>query len=368
MNRNLKIIFGVLGLLVVALILWYFSSLVIYIVISAILSILGAPLVRRLKKIKVGYTYISASIAAAITLFLYIAAIFIVLSIFSPLVAEEAEIISKISSTESGSDLANKLTAEDSFLSRINLSGDEQSNQEYLNEKLLELINFDKISNIFDNVIGVLGNVFVAVFSIFFMTFFFLKDGYLLQKIIYSLTPDRHIEKIKKIESRSHKLMSQYLIGVLIQLVINIVVITSGLMIIGVEHALIIGLLGGIMNLIPYIGPIIGGIIGVLVAMSSNIDTLENSELLLLIGKVLGVFLVAQAVDNLFTQPFVIGKSVKAHPLEVFIVISAAGTLAGIGGMIVAVPLYTIMKIVASEFFSRFKAVDNLTRSISQDE
>ena len=364
MTKNMKVVLGILGVILLGFILWYFSSLIIYLVISAILSIIGAPLVRRLKKIKIGYIHISSGVAAFITLLLFIGVVTLLFSIFAPLVAEEAELISKIDVENTGEQLKGKLSETEKWLEQFNLSGDERSNKEFVVEELQSLINFGRISDIFDNFFGVLGNAFAALFSIIFMTFFLLKDGYLLPKFVITLTPPKHLDRIKNIQERTYELMSSYLLGILTQVAITSTIVTLGLFLIGVENALIIGLLAGIMNLIPYVGPIIGMIIGVLVALTTNFTPDATETLGNIVTKVLVVFAIAQLVDNFFTQPFVLGKSVQAHPLEIFIVISAAATIAGIGGMVVAIPLYTILKIVAREFLSGFRVVETFTRGV----
>ena len=80
-----------------------------------------------------------------------------------------------------------------------------------------------------------------------------------------------------------------------------------------------------------------------------------------LIGKAALVFLSGQLVDNFFTQPVIFAGSVKAHPLEIFVLISIAGSLAGITGMMLAIPAYSLIRVVAKEFLSGFKVIQALT-------
>jgi len=80
--------------------------------------------------------------------------------------------------------------------------------------------------------------------------------------------------------------------------------------------------------------------------------------------KVASVFLIIQLLDNILFQPIIFSNSVNAHPLEIFLVISIGGTLGGIPFMILAIPGYTVLRIVAKEFLSEFKIVQDLTKRL----
>ena len=138
-------------------------------------------------------------------------------------------------------------------------------------------------------------------------------------------------------------------------------VITSGLLILGVPNAFLIGFLAGLLNLIPYVGPLIGAGIGLVIILTTH---LQSPDLGGLLGKAGLVFFLAQVVDNLFTQPVIFAGSVKAHPLEIFLLISIAGSLAGITGMMLAIPAYSLLRVVAKEFLGGFKVVRSLTEDL----
>ncbi|MGB0424108.1 MAG: AI-2E family transporter, partial [Flavobacteriales bacterium] len=132
----------------------------------------------------------------------------------------------------------------------------------------------------------------------------------------------------------------------------------------GIENALLIGFLAGIINLVPYLGPIIGACIALFVTLTTGLSAETGIELIPLMGRIVLVFAIVQLTDNFLIQPYVFSTSVKAHPLEIFVVISIAGTLAGVTGMILAIPAYTLIRIVAKEFLSGFKIVDSLTKNL----
>lgn len=364
MNQTTKSILWLIGIALLLLGLWYFRTIIAYVLVAAVLSFVGAPLVKLIKKIKIGRWSPPSWLAAALTLLVFVKMLALFFGLFAPLIAEEARVIAHLDLNKTTQSLEGSIAKTEEWLSQFNLSGDEQTNRDFVLTKVQGMIDFSQLSNVFNNIFSILGNAFIAIFSILFMAFFFLKDRLLFQRIVFTVTPDKHIEKVKHVVEGSGKLLTRYFIGVIVQVSIVAILISIGLSILGVKNAIIIGFLAGIFNLIPYIGPIIGALVGTLIALSTNLSLDFVTGLLPLAGGVLLVFLVVQLVDNFFTQPVILGNSVKAHPLEIFIVISLAASLAGILGMIVAIPVYTILRVVAKEFLSRFKIVEGLTRDI----
>jgi predicted PurR-regulated permease PerM len=209
-----------------------------------------------------------------------------------------------------------------------------------------------------------ISNAMILLFSVAFISFFFLKDGDLLLRIIYSLTPDRYMNNIQNILRNALKILTRYFIGLIIQISAVTTLTSLGLWLVGVENAFLIGFLAGLMNLIPYAGPVIGAGMGLLIVASTNLTSAVPQEFSPLLLKAGGVFLIVQLIDNFVFQPLIFSNSAQAHPLEIFIVISVAGTMAGITGMMLAVPVYSFIRIVAREFLSEFKVVDRLTRNM----
>jgi len=137
-----------------------------------------------------------------------------------------------------------------------------------------------------------------------------------------------------------------------------------GLTIIGIEGALVIAFFAGIINIIPYLGPVIGASMGVILGVTTLLSIGQFGLIGHTAWMILLVFGIVILLDNVLYQPLIYGKSVKAHPLEIFLVIIAAGSIGGITGMIIAVPTYTFLRIVAKEFLSQFKLVRSLTGSL----
>ena len=222
------------------------------------------------------------------------------------------------------------------------------------------------ISNAIGGTVGVLGSLFVAVFSISFITFFFLKNETLFEEGLMLFVPVRHEEKFAHFFRSSKALLTRYFAGILLQISGITLLVTLGLTIVGLNFQLsaVIGLLAGVMNVIPYIGPMIGASIGLILGLANNLDLDFYHKLLPLLGYMSLVFIIVQIIDNVLFQPVIYGKSVKAHPLEIFLVILIAGSLAGIVGMILAIPSYTVLRVFAREFFYQFKVVQRITEKI----
>jgi predicted PurR-regulated permease PerM len=131
-----------------------------------------------------------------------------------------------------------------------------------------------------------------------------------------------------------------------------------------VEHAVVIAFLCALLNLIPYIGPLISAVLMALLTMSSFLGQSFSHVILPKTLYVMIGFAFAQLVDNFFSQPFIFSKSVKSHPLEIFLVIIIAGVLSGPIGMVAAVPGYTALKVILKEFMGEHKLVKKLTKNI----
>jgi predicted PurR-regulated permease PerM len=127
---------------------------------------------------------------------------------------------------------------------------------------------------------------------------------------------------------------------------------------------LIIAFLCAVLNIVPYIGPLIASVLAAVLTMLSNLGSDFQTEILPTTIYVLIGFWLVQVIDNNFSQPIIFSKSVSSHPLEIFLVTLIAGFLSGILGMVVAVPLYTILKVIGKEFFPENNIIKLLTKDI----
>lgn len=239
-----------------------------------------------------------------------------------------------------------------------------QKVRDYIEDSTLELLSGIQVPALFNTFGSFVGNLFLAVFSITFITFFLLKESQMLTNIILTATPSGYEEKVKAILTKVKPLLTRYFVGVLVEVLLVGTLISIGLSLLGVENALFIGLFAGTLNVIPYLGPVIGAILGLVLTTMGSLDLDLTSQLMPLLLKVAGVFAVVQLTDNIVFQPFIYASSVKAHPLEIFLVILMASTLAGVPGMILAIPVYTLFRVIAQQFLSEFKVIKSITKRI----
>jgi len=176
--------------------------------------------------------------------------------------------------------------------------------------------------------------------------------------------PEKYSGPTHKVFINSIKLLRRYFTGVIIEIFGGMGLITIGFLILGVENALLLGFLGGLINIIPYLGPILGTAMGLTLGFTGAIAAGEFSTFSSLAIKIAIVVFGIHFLDTMLYQPIIYSKSVKAHPLEIFVVILIGGSLGGIIGMLIAVPSYTLLRVIAREFFYKFRVVEKLTRNI----
>lgn len=364
MNRATRIIITVVFSLLLILSMWYFSSLVTYIIISLILSLIGRPLVKILTNIKIKNWYIPNALAAGITLIIQMTFFVSIILIFIPIVSNQAMVISNIDSKKVTTNLNKTIENIDKKLVDYRLLDPNEKLEVLLEEKVVTLVNVATFSNILKNLLSFTGNFFTGAFSVLFMTFFFLKDENLFVSAILLITPAKNTQKIKNIISKTKLLLARYFIGLMIEIISMITMLIIGLSVLGVPSSVLIGFFGGTMNVVPYLGPIIGASIGIVIGILGELSAGNYLDFYLVSGKIALVFLAANLIDNIVLQPLIYSNSVKAHPLEIFLVIMMAGSLGGAMAMILAIPTYTMVRIIAGEFLGEFRLVQQLTSKI----
>lgn len=360
MNQSIKNTITIIAAIIFLILLYHLNTIVGYIFISTILALIGRPIMKLLKKINIRGRRIPKSIRSIATIFVLSFLFFSFFKLFAPLVIQEAKIISSIDYVEFSNGLSEPISDLEIWMQNNHLL-DKKST---LESKIFNLFNLTKVSNILNSLIGFLGNGIIAVFSITFITYFFLKERNIFESIVESIAPNDKINKIKSALNNTKKLLTRYFIGIILQIILITIIVSLGLMFLNIENAFLIGFLAGIINVIPYIGPIIGATFGVIIGITTNLDLDFYSQIIPLSFKIISVFAIMQIIDNFIFQPLIFSNSVKAHPLEIFIVVLSAGTLWGITAMLVAIPFYTILRVMAKEFLSDFKFVQKLTKNI----
>ncbi len=368
MKGYLKYIILGISIILSILALWYFKNIVVFILLAVVFSFIGRPLVTLLNKMQYKSFHMPRALSALITLLVLWAIIAGFLLFFIPLLVNQIQELSKIDLNAIQSSLSEPLGKIEAFINRYQLYGEGNvSFEQILEERLVSFLNFSSISSAIGGTVGILGQTLFTFFAVSFITFFFLKDKDLFGQGILLFVPTEYEERFRNFFDSAKKLLTRYFIGILLQVSSITVLVTLGMLIVGIKFqlAVVIGFIAGIFNVIPYLGPLIGATIGIVLGIANNLGLEFYSELLPLLGYMSIVFIIVQVIDNVLHQPLIYGRSVKAHPLEIFLVIIIAGSLAGIPGMILAIPGYTVIRVFAREFLSSFKLVKKLTEKIN---
>ena len=337
---------GIIVLVVLGLYtLYLLQSIIIYLIVSLVLTLMGKPLIQFFyKRLKIK----SKTLCVILTMTIFILLALSVFSLFIPLLVSQGKNLSGLNIDLLKTNIDNLIQQ---TLSKVGLQKEDYS------FGVQEMLNFIDIPNFLNSFISFISDFGVGAFSVLFISFFFMKDG---EKILIALLSTFSTHRKRKLKTSIFKinnLLSRYFVGLILQITILFVIYTVILLIFGVENAFIIALLCALLNLIPYVGPMIGFVLMALLTMSSN---LQNDFMSVsLVG-----FLIGQLVDNVFSQPLIFSNSVKSTALEIFLITLISGTLFGMVGMVVAIPAYTVLKVVLKEFFPNNKIVELLTKNL----
>ena len=416
---------AIIPLILLGLIVYFFSDIVTYIVFGWVLSMIGGPLNGLLRRA------MGRNMSAGLTLVVFLLIFSLLFWVFVPPIIQQTRNLAGIDYTslvesleepindwnkwlvdrglmegeatdESENILPNEYVTEDTgaisdqqiikldsviqqsdtlasnlvlFLT-INQPEESQNsiNENGINEQDGEANFFDRfkqnlssfldpaqIPKLFTSFVGFLGNLVIAIMSIFFIAFFFLREQGLFVRIVSAFVPNEYESQVIHAIDSISNLLGRYFIGIAAQMTIITIFVSIALSLFGLKNALLIGFFAAVMNVIPYIGPIIGATFGIIITISSNLNLGFYDELLPLLLIVMVVFAIMQLLDNFILQPTIFGRSVKAHPLEIFVVVLAGAKIGGILGMILAIPSYTVLRVVAKAFLSEFKVVQRIT-------
>ena len=346
----------IIGVVLLLLFIYKIQSVILYIIIAAIISLIGLPIVSFLKT-KLKFNNTLAVIVAMTTI---IGLLLSLIGLLIPLVVEQGQNLSLLNIKELESSVESLYQKVIHYLSDKDIDVDKS----LTTSNLFSKIDYSIIPNFLNAIIGGFGSFSIALFSIIFISFFLLIDSKLLEQGILTFVTDRNEDGTKRSLNEIKNLLSRYFVGLVLQISILFVIYTAILLTFGVNNAVVIAFLCALLNLIPFIGPMIGLVLMVFLTMTSFIGSDFQTVILPKTIFVMIGFLIGQLIDNFFSQPIIFSKSVKSHPLEIFLVISIAGVLFGIVGLIVAIPLYTSIKVILKEFLSNNDIVKKLTKNL----
>lgn len=355
-NAILRVIAIICSIALVLFFIYKIQSIIGYIAIASVISLIGRPIVlffrRRLK--------LKNTLSVVVTMILLLSVFIGLISLFIPLVIKQGHNLSLLNIEELQKNIESLYKE---IITYFNLQQIDVE-QSLKDSNLLSKINFSLIPDFLNSIISGLGSFSIGLFSVLFISFFFLKDSMLFENGILTLIPDSKESRWKTSSEKIKNLLSRYFVGLIFQILILFIIYTIGLLIIGVDNAIVIAFLCALLNLIPYVGPLIGAFLMLTLTMTSNLGTSFSDVILPKTFWVSIVFIIGQLVDNFGSQPIIFSKSVKSHPLEIFLVILITGILFGVIGLVIAIPAYTAIKVILKEFLSENKIVKKLTKDL----
>ncbi|MFI3259595.1 MAG: AI-2E family transporter [Rikenellaceae bacterium] len=359
-----KFLVGVAITATVIFLLWYFSEVVIYILVSAILAIIFHPMVKVLTQLKVGRRHITRNVASAITLFTIWALFALVFSAIVPLVSMK---ITQLTNLDIPTVLKSIETPiqylQHKFQELFSMPESSISINESITAWITDSVDFKTLNSAFSSVVGILASFVITFFSVSFITFFFLKDDKLFFSMVAAVFPSQYDKNVNRALSSVKYLLSRYFVGLVCESAMITTAVSLAMICFGMKSsdAIFIGIVMGVMNVIPYAGPFIGACFSVFLGI---ITPIESFGVVNTVIAIVCSLMVIKGMDDFLLQPTLYSERVKAHPLEVFIVMLMAGYVGGVVGMLLAIPSYTVLRVFAKEFFSQYSLVRKLTKEL----
>lgn len=360
--KRSKLFFWSIELLVVALLIFvctqvsflfepigiFISTIFVPLILSGFMFYILSPIVKLVEKIKIKGRKIPHTIAVLLVLLL----VFLIFA--GALMLVVPQLITQITKL-----LANVPAFTDTIQTRMNkfLSSNLVRNLDLkVSTSSLEA-QFSKYAKSFlmgtanglGAAIGMVTSITVTAITVPVMVFYMLNDGHKLMPSIKRFFKPSRADAIEKLMVKMSKTISQYITGQVIECLFITIFTGIGYLIIQQPYALLLGVIAGIANVIPYVGPYIGILPALIVAL-----TVSPWQLLW----VTIVVVIVQQVDGNVVYPNIIGKTLKIHPLTIIIILLAAGNIAGIGGMILAIPFYAIIRTIVEFIWNVSKVKD----------
>ncbi|UOE57503.1 AI-2E family transporter [Bacillus sp. CMF12] len=226
----------------------------------------------------------------------------------------------------------------------------------------------NKVLNFLETILSGAGKNVIKVFSTItsivtvivvvpFILFYFLKDDHKLRPFLLKYLPDKHEEEGNKILADIDKTLFSYVTGQFIVAVVDGVLMYIGYMIIGLEYALTLAFFAMFLTVVPFLGPVLGIIPAVFIGL------LQGPGMVL---KIILVLIAVQLLEGNLVSPHVMGKRLNLHPLTVIIILMAAGSIYGFIGILIAIPFYSVVKVLVKDF-RRFYRLRTRKSLLSED-
>lgn len=361
-------IITLITLTIAGTICWYFRNLIIYVVLAAVMAMLARPFFVLITRPSIKGRHVPSWLAAVLSILVILCCVLGLVTLVVPVVSS---VVGDISKANIG-DMAQAATVPLKSLNELIIRSFPQVGSDFRIEsfalsQLNRILDVPHLSSVLGSVASAIGSIGVGLFSIIFISFFFIRSPRLFINLVTAFVPDRYEKQVIESLNEIGVLVSRYFTGLFCEVLGVALVNFLGMFIIarlGFKYSIGIAFITGIFNVIPYVGPMIGGIIGVVLALTVKYVCAASLgaavSFPVFVAMLVAIFVVTQMIDNYLFQPFIYSNSIKAHPLEIFLVFLAAGQMGGMLGMLVAIPAYTVARVFALKFLGNFKPVRRL--------
>jgi predicted PurR-regulated permease PerM len=350
---------GVLKVLLIAIAVvflgLYFSNISTYLVFSLVIAAILRPLTNRINNLYILGQPVPRALAIMVSFACIITIFTMLFFLFIPLFRTQFELLQELNIDYLYEQVQKPASFVEGILIKFNLIANEPGYLlQLFKDNLLASLSGIDFQGFVNQFISATSSLLISILAISFITFFLLLENGLLRRNLINFVPNPYFELSVATVHKVERLLSNYLIGLLVQMSSIFSLASIGLLLADIEYAMSIAVFAAVANLIPYAGPLLGATFGVLVGLATgNFDA--PNEFYFFLAKILGVFAIVQLCDNVILQPMIFSKSVKAHPLEIFVIIFVGAKLAGITGMVFAIPVYTIFSVSFKEFYKGYK-------------
>lgn len=334
LDKIVRFIIGAAAVAVGLLILYNYSTLVVFLILAMILSYILDPFANRLESAGLNRTFGISIILATVILIL----VFISTSVIPIIANQMAELTAQLSLEnirQISVQVENQLTNKFKFLPEGFL-------EDNITTVFNELFNVNQISSVVSNALGIFTNIFSAVLVVPFAAFFFLKDGSKIRRDLLRMVPNKFFETTLTVIDKIEKRLGLYFRSVLLQSFLVALSSWATLSVAGLDNSMSVGIAVGLANTIPYFGPILGYFLSIIVSI------IETGNFSMVAACILAIFVV-QMLDNLLFQPMLFSRSADMHPVAILFIILIGAETAGILGMLIAIPIATVVKITITQ-------------------
>ncbi len=370
-DRLAKYILAAAGISAIFAICWFFRSVLAYILLAVVVSLIAKPVMVLMQKIQIKGRKAPDWFLAAFSIIIVLGALISILTSVIPIISGIVKDISMVNIESAARGIAIPLAEFNEFMrnSFPQLGNDFRIEITLLNE-LQKMLDVSMFSSVLGSAASFVTSMAIGLFSVIFIGFFFIKDDGLFTQIVCALVPDRHEKTTEKAISDIGYLLSRYFIGVILEMIGVALINFLGLAFIarlGFHASIGIAVLTGILNVIPYVGPFLGIILGTTLSILLKYTSLSpiglDVNFWIFTAILIAILCFTQLVDNFVYQPLIYSTSIKSKPLEIFIVLLIVGHIGGPLSLIVAIPCYTVVRVIAFRFFGHIKAISRLIPS-----